>query len=149
MNNEFLRPRENRCKWFNKFVNVWKRLYIVRGDKRKISHKNNLVNRYRFRQQKTTQECMKDEKIQCMSESVQVSPGWRMIRFNLQMNRFSEVREFCETIQTEMNRFKCDTIQEVVNRFFCSQRFRWIDSVYDKRLNMLQKDQWQIFTSES
>jgi len=94
MNNEFLRPRENRCKWFNKFVNVWRRLYIVRVDKSKISHKNNLVNRFtkwvnRFRQQKTTQECMKYETLQWISESIQVSPWWRMIRFNLQMNRFS------------------------------------------------------------
>jgi len=37
----------------------------------------------------------------------------------------------CETIQTEMSRFKCNTIQEVVNRFICSQRLRWVDSVYD------------------
>jgi len=32
---------------------------------------------------------MKDETIQCMSESIQVSPGWKMIRFSFQMNRFS------------------------------------------------------------
>jgi hypothetical protein len=50
-----------------------------------------------------------------------------------------QVREFCETIQTEMKRFKCDTIQDVVNRFTCSQKLRWIDSVCDVSIQYATK----------
>jgi len=31
---------------------------------------------------------MKNETIQCIDESFQVKPGWRMMQFTLQMNRF-------------------------------------------------------------
>jgi len=94
MNKEFLRPRKNRCKWFNELGVMRRRLFIERGDKTDFSHRHNRVNRFtkwvnRFRQQKTTHNCMKDETIQCMCESIQVSRRWRLIRVNLLMNRFN------------------------------------------------------------
>jgi len=57
MNNEFLRPRENRCKWFNCLGVVRRSVYIVKGEKTQFSHKINRLNRFtkclnRFRQQK-------------------------------------------------------------------------------------------------
>jgi len=56
MNNEFLRPIENRCKWFNALGVMRKCVYIEKGGKCKIAAKNNIVNRFtkcvnRFRQQ--------------------------------------------------------------------------------------------------
>jgi len=44
MNNEFLRPRENRCKWFHVLgvMRMW--VYIERSGKCKITAKNNIVN---------------------------------------------------------------------------------------------------------
>jgi len=87
MCNEFLRPRENSCKLFNNLEVMRRGTGIVRRNKAKISHKINMVNR--FRQQKTIQKRMKDDTIQCIRESIPVSPGWRMLRFILQMNRFS------------------------------------------------------------
>jgi len=60
MNNEFLRPRENSCKWFNNFEVVERSVYIVKGENTQFSHKINRLNRFikclsRFRQQKTNQ----------------------------------------------------------------------------------------------
>jgi len=57
MNNEFLRPRENRCKWFNNLGVMREWVYIVNECKCKFSSKNNYLNRFtksknRFRHQK-------------------------------------------------------------------------------------------------
>jgi hypothetical protein len=65
MNYEFLRPRENRCKWFNTLDVMKKWVYIEGSGKCKISHKNNIVNRFtkcvnRFRQQKYKSETYED-----------------------------------------------------------------------------------------
>jgi len=122
MNNEFLRARENRCKWFNVLRVMKGRLYIERSGKTKFLHKIKRVNRFTkwvnwFRQQKTTQECMKDETIQCICESIQVSPDEEWYDSTILWIDLVEVREFRETIQTKRGRFKCDTIQEDVNRF--------------------------------
>jgi len=123
MCNEFLRPRENNWKWFNDLGVMRRRLFIEKGDKTEFSHKNNIVNRFtkwvnRFRQQKTTQKCMKDEMIKCMCESIQVSPGWRLIRFNLLLNWFSVSQRVL------VRRFKLKWVDSSVNRF----RKMWIDS---------------------
>ena len=47
MNNEFLRPRENRCKWFNNLGVMRKWVYIEKKGKCKFSAKNNWVNWFR------------------------------------------------------------------------------------------------------
>jgi len=54
MNNEFLRPRENSCKWFNEFGVVRIRQYIREGRKAKFSHKNNCMNRFKPYKKKWT-----------------------------------------------------------------------------------------------
>ena len=61
MNNEFLRHRENSCKWFNTFGDVERSVYIVKGEKTQFSHKFNRLNRFtkclnQFRQQKDRPE---------------------------------------------------------------------------------------------
>jgi len=48
MSNEFLRPRENRCKWFNTFEVVRRVQYIGAKGKAKFSHKMNCVNRFTY-----------------------------------------------------------------------------------------------------
>jgi len=68
MNNEFLRPRDNRCKWFNTFGVVRRSVYIVKRKKAQFSHKINILNRFtkymnRFRQLKTRLKRKKDETI--------------------------------------------------------------------------------------
>jgi len=56
LNNEFLRPRENRCKWFNDFGVMRGVEYTVRSKKIQFSHEKNRVNQFtkwlnRFRHQ--------------------------------------------------------------------------------------------------
>jgi len=46
MDKEFLRPRENRCKWFNDFRVMRRRVYIVKEGKAKFRTKNNSMNRF-------------------------------------------------------------------------------------------------------
>ena len=46
MNKEFLRHRENSCKWFNGLGGGRRWVYIVREGKCKISYKNNYMNRF-------------------------------------------------------------------------------------------------------
>ena len=116
MNNEFLRRRENSCKWCDELGVMRRILFIEKGDKNEFSHQNNIVNRFtkwmnRFRQQKTTQKCMKDETIKYMCESIQVNPGWRLIRFNLLLNRFSLSQRVL------VRRFKLKRVDSSVNRF--------------------------------
>jgi len=48
MNNEFLRPRENSCKWFNNFEVMRRRQYVREGRKAKFSHKNNCMNWFTY-----------------------------------------------------------------------------------------------------
>ena len=65
LNNEFLRPRENRCKWFNILGVMREWVYIENKGKCKFSCKNNYVNRFikwvnRFRQQKCKSETYED-----------------------------------------------------------------------------------------
>jgi len=98
MNNEFLRPRENSCKWFNKMRVMRRRLFIERGDKTKFSQKSNWVNRFsnlmnRFKPYKTKQE---GEKNRCKMERVKrylnrlKMPRRRLIQFIKRMNRFRQ-----------------------------------------------------------
>jgi len=106
MNNEFLRPRENGCKWFNHFGAMRRRLFIERGDKTKFSHKNNRLNWFtkclnRFRQQKDRPENMKDDMIQDIFELIQVYPDEDWFDSNFVWIDSMQVREFCETIQAK------------------------------------------------
>jgi len=48
MNKEFLRPRENSCKWFNDFGVMMRRQYIGEGRKAKKILKNNCMNRFTY-----------------------------------------------------------------------------------------------------
>ena len=48
MNNEFLRPRENRCKWFNDFGVVRRAQYIGTRGKAKFLHKVNCMSRFTY-----------------------------------------------------------------------------------------------------
>ena len=97
MSNEFLRPRENRCKWFNTFGVMRRRLFIERGDKTKFLHKNNRLNRFtkcmnRFRQQEDRPEKYEgwyDSGYIWVDSSV---PRWRLIRFKLCVNRFNAIQ---------------------------------------------------------
>jgi len=104
MNNEFLRPRENRCKWLNNLGVMREWVYIVNEDRCKFSSKNNYLSRFtksmnRFRQHKYTPE-----------------EQWRLMRFRQKLNRF------------KFPRMKIDTVQIKMNRFNASQRVLWYAS---------------------
>ena len=145
MCNEILRPRENSCKWFNILRVMRRRLYIVRSEKSKFSHKNNMVNRFtkwvnRFRQEKykttsheewhdsvhmwidSSEPSMKNDVIQPFFESIQCKSESFMIRFILWWINSHVIR-----------------LKKVVNRFIWSQRLHmirfnvwWIDSTSEK-----------------
>jgi hypothetical protein len=146
MNNEFLRPRENSCKWFNKLGVVMRRLFIERGEKTKFSHKNNRVNRFtkclnRFRQQKDRPEKYEgwyDSRHIWVDSSV---PRWRLNQFKLCMNRFNASQRVLwddsskkETMHTWIDSNRCESIhmksKTLLNRF----RLWWVDSNWSKMI---------------
>ena len=117
MSNEFLKPRENRCKWFNKFGVEGKGVYIVKGKKTQFSYQNNRLNWFikclnQFRQLKTEQRTKKNETIQCVYESIQVNLGWRWIDSNcLWIDSSADQRVLWDASiykwdDSSMNRFK-------------------------------------------
>jgi len=141
MSNEFLRPRENRCKWFHEFEKEERSVYKVRGEKTQFSHKINKLNRFTkclnwFKQQKNRPEKyeawydsdhiwvgssvprMKIDTIQTSYESIQNRSESFVRRFKIEkrrcihesiqiyVNRFTWIRNFIETVQTVMSRFK-------------------------------------------
>jgi len=118
MNNEFLRPRENSCKWFNVLGVMRKCVYIEKGGKCKISAKNNWVNRFTY----------------CVNRFKQLNDKpdeqWRLIRIRHKLNRFKSPQ------------MKIDTIQTLMNRFNQSQRVLWFDS---KTFESIQaRKRWKI-----
>ena len=115
MNNEFLRPRENRCKWFNTFGDVKRSVYIVKGEKTQLSHKINRLNR--FRQQKTDQRSMKDDTIQNIIDRFKWTQDEDWHDSNFLWIDSRQVREFCETIHTWIDSSRCESIQTVLSRF--------------------------------
>ena len=100
MNNEFLRPRENSCKWFNNFGVMRRKVYIVMKGKYKILSKMNWANR--FRPYKTKQEKTK--------------MWWRMMGVKQELNRF------------KIPRMRFDILISIMNRFRLSQRVWWVES---------------------
>jgi len=141
---EFLRPRENRCKWFNAFGVMRRRLFIRRGDKTKFSHKNNRLNRFtkclnRFRQQKDRQEKYEgwyNSRYIWVDSSV---PRWRLNDSNFVWINSMQVRKFCETIQAKKKRCVYESIQIDVNRFTWSRKLYWIDSDCDESIHFDSK----------
>jgi len=115
MNNGFLRPRENRCKWFNCLGVMKKWIYIEIVGKWKFSSKNNFVNRFtkylnRFRPLKT-----KLEKRRIL---------WRLI-----------------CIDSKSPKMKVDTIQNILIRFKESQKvfmIRFTHFLVDSKLNRFE-----------
>jgi len=118
-------------------------IYIIGWQVQNFGH--NIVNRFtkyvnRFRQQKKQAIWpMKIDTIHYIFESIQLSLGWRLIRFGLLWIDWVQVGEKHDTIRANLNRFTCDTIQKLVNRIIGSQRLLmirfkqwWIDSVSKK-----------------
>ena len=141
MSKEFLRPRENRCKWFNAF-GVMRRLFIRKGDKTKFSHKNNRLNRFtkclnRFRQQKDRLEKYEgwyDSRYIWVDSNV---PRGRLNRFKLRVNRFDASQRVLwddsrkkETMHIWIDSDRCESIhmksEALLNRF----RLWWVDSLW-------------------
>jgi len=150
MNNKFLTPRENRCKWFNnlKFMRKW--VYIERGTKFKFSFENNYVNRF----------------IKCLNRFIQFDSKlgkrqkiWRLMCIMQALNRFKRTQDedwydsmyfesiqhkskrLWDMIQSILSQFKSESIQGCMNRFtqsqkLCVMRFRrkWIDSHMQKMI---------------
>ena len=151
MSYEFLRPRENRCKWFNEFGVMRRRIFIERGDKTKFSHKHNRLNRFtkwmnRFRQQKDRQkkyEGWYDSRRIWVDSSV---PRWRLNRFNLRMNRFNESQRVM---------WDDSSIKDTMYAWIDSDR-SWIDShevrnfsesiqIVMRRFKLIQNEFWHFF----
>jgi len=118
MNNEFLRPRVNSCKWFNDLGVMRKCVYIEKGGKCKISAKNNRVNWLTYYLNRFRQLNDKPDE------------QWRLIRIRHKLNRFKSPQ------------MKIDTIQTLMNRFNQSQRVLWYDS---KTFESIQaRKRWKI-----
>jgi len=118
MNNEFLRPRENSCKWFNNLGVMRRRLFIEKGDKTKFSYKNNWVNR--FKPYKTKHEKGKMR--------------WRMIRVKWKMKRLKRPRKLIDTIhilhesiQTKSEILSIHVKYDTIHNWIDS-RLYWYDS---------------------
>jgi hypothetical protein len=114
-------------------------VYIEWCGKCKNSAKNNIVNRFtkcvnQFRQQKDKPDELWRMILQCIFESIQLSPEWRLIRFRQHRIDSAYVREFlwnnssktelshlwidseyCETIHPKSETLG-DTIQTYLNR---------------------------------
>ena len=129
MSNEFLRPRENRCKWFNDLRVMRRRLFIERGNKTKFSHKSNWVNGFtnlmnRFNPYKTNQEGEKNrskmERVKRYLNRLKM-PRRRLIWFIKRMNRFRQGRRdwwidsSINWNDSYMNRFTMRTIRIIWN----------------------------------
>ena len=133
INNEFLRPRENRCKWFNKFGVMRKCVYIEKDGKCKISSKNNRVNRFTYCVNQFRQLNNKtDEQWSWYTSDTNWIdsnlPRWRLIWFKFLWINSIKVREFHDTIHWNLSRFRqersekymlttFESIQTFVNRF--------------------------------
>ena len=160
MNNEFLRPRENRSKWFNNFGVTRRKVYIVRSDKIKYSHKNNIVNRFtkwvnRFRQQKYKPKIHEEwyDWVQVWIDSCEPRMKNDVIQPIVELIQCKSEESY-DAIQTVMNRFKLWWIdshmirlKKVVNRSIWSQRLQmirfkvcWIDSTSKK----MKYDNFQV-----
>jgi len=118
MSNEFLRPRENRCKWFNALGVMRKCVYVEKGGKCKISAKNNRVNRFTYCVNRFRQLNDKSDK------------QWSLICIRHKLNRFKSPQ------------VKIDTIQTLMNRFNQSQRVSWYDSLKFESIQARKK--WKI-----
>ena len=152
MSNKFLRPRENRCKWFNNFGKEERSVYIVRDEKTQFSHKFNKLNRFtkclnRFRQQKDRPEKyegwydsnhiwvdssvprMKIDTIQTSYESIQDKLENFVRRFK---NRKETMHTWIDSNRCESIHMKSETL---LNRF----RLWWVDS------NWFKDDFWPFF----
>jgi len=118
MNNEFLRTRENSCKWFNNLGVMRKCVYIEKGGKCKISAKNNRVNRFTY----------------CMNRFRELNDKpdeqWKWIRIRHKLNRFKSPL------------MKIDTIQTLMNQVNQSHRVLWYDSLTFESIQARKK--WKV-----
>ena len=116
MNNEFLRPRENRCKWFNILGVMRKWVYIQRSGKCKISHK--------------TTKWIDSLNVWIDPDiKIQARDLWRLIWFIVNLNRFkcAQIEKWCdldfyESIQCKSEK-NHDTTHPNMN-WFSSVRFK-------------------------
>jgi len=128
MNNEFLRPRENRCKWFNDFGVMRIKQYIGEGRKAKFSQKNNCLNRFTYWLNRF-KPC---KKVICVK--------WKWDDSNSPEDVWYDsnyVKEFDESFQTKMIRFMYESIHYIVDMIHTKSesilfvpRARWIDSTF-------------------
>jgi hypothetical protein len=114
MNNEFLRPRENICKWFNTFGVMWMWEYIEKEEKCKFLFRNNYLNRFIKSLNQSRQFKTRLEKRKMI---------WWLIRILQALNRFKITQDedwydskYFESIQHKSERF-CDMIQPILSRF--------------------------------
>jgi len=131
MNNEFLRRRENSCKWFNTFGKEERNVYIVKGEKTQFSHKFNRLNRFtkclnRFRYQKD-----RPEKYEGWYDSKHI---W--VDSSVPRMKIEAIQTSYESIQDKSGSFVRRCIHEsihiksetLLNRF----RLWWVDSNWSK-----------------
>ena len=121
MNNEFLRPRENSCKWFNNFGVMRRKVYIVMKGKYKILSKMNWANR--FRPYKTKQEKRK--------------MWWRMMRVKQELNRFKIPR-----MRFNMIHFNHESIQIKSESLMSRIKQIWYDSHEVREQHVFFKSLW-------
>ena len=115
MNNEFLRPRENRCKWFNNLGVMRRSVYIYLGGRCKNSAKSNIVNQFRNQEEKP-------------------DGLWWLIWSRHNLNRFKMPRMNIETIQANLTRFKMSWNDSPQVR-----DFGWYDSGKSESIQILRK----------
>jgi len=151
MNNEFLKPRENRWKWFNYFGFMRRWVYIERSGKCKNSAKKNIVNRFSKYVNRLGHQKYKPETYEDWSDSVQKwidssEPKMKNDAIELFMNWFSvSHKDF-------MMRFKIWWIDSIMIRFkfwsivsFKVRKFKWYDSRHDESIQQVKNEIWLIF----
>jgi len=147
MNNEFLSPRENSCKWFNGLGVMRKCIYIEKCGKRKVSAKNNTVNRFskcvnRHRQLNDKHD---DNEDWYVSDTLWIDsnvPRWRLIWFKILWIDSNKVIKFHDTIQHNLNRFMgVYSVKLWIDSLWYYSGKLWIDSLwcYSWKLESIQK----------
>jgi len=141
MNKEFLRPRENSCKWFNDFGVTRKWVYIESDGKCKFSHKNNWMNQFtkyvsQFKplNDKTGKKknTMKIDTYQERFESIQNPQDvdwYGSDKKWIDSNQFREYSWYVSILNDTQNRFIV-----YLSRFTQVREFMWYDSINDESI---------------
>jgi hypothetical protein len=140
MCNEFLRPKENSCKWFNNLGVMRMGVYIVKKGKCKILNKTtawiNSTNEWiDSNHYMTNWEDQESYEVWCTSEYVWIDsncPGWRLIWFKIWWIDSGKVRDILWYDSLNIETTQSESIQTSMKRFkLCSKLFGVDSSIFE------------------